>query len=281
MPVVPVTPAETPARRARPVHTMQVLRREQLSPNMVRLIIGGTGFDSFEPNGRTDAYCKIWFGPDGRPLDGSESLEDLRERTDRADWPVSRTYTVRWADTAKRELAMDFVVHGAEGLAGPWADTAQPGDPVTFGGPGGAFSPDPDADWYLFAADESALPAVAAALEALAADAVGHAFIEVEGPADELPLQLPAGITLTWLHRGRTGTHGAPLTEAVGNLAWRSGRVQVFSHGEREAMKALREIFFIRHGLERSQVSLSGYWAAGRTEDAFQAEKKTPAGKVL
>ena len=38
---------------------MQVLRREQLSPNMVRLIIGGTGFDSFEPNGRTDAYCKI------------------------------------------------------------------------------------------------------------------------------------------------------------------------------------------------------------------------------
>ncbi|WP_312178611.1 siderophore-interacting protein [Arthrobacter sp.] len=281
MQVVPVTRAETPARRARPVHTMQVLRREQLSPNMVRLIIGGQGFDSFEPNGRTDAYCKIWFGPDGRPLDGSVSLEDLRERTDRENWPVSRTYTARWVDTEKRELAMDFVVHGTEGLAGPWAAAAQPGDPVTFGGPGGAFSPDPDADWYLFAADESALPAAAAALEALDADAVGHALIEVDGPADELPLQVPAGITLTWLHRGGSASHGALLTEAVGALAWLSGRVQVFSHGEREAMKALREIFFTRHGLERSQVSLSGYWAAGRSEDAFQAEKKTPIGKVL
>ena len=280
MPDVPATRVEAPARRPRPVHTMEVLRREQLSPHMVRIVAGGDGFDSFVPNGRTDAYCKIWFGPDGRPLDGSQSLEALREQTERENWPVSRTYTVRWIDTVKRELAMDFVVHGAEGIAGPWAESAQPGDLLTFGGPGGAFSPDPDADWYLFAADESALPATAAALEALDADAAGHALIEVGGPADELPLTAPAGVVVTWVHRGGAAP-GTPLADAVDALAWRAGRVQVFAHGERESMKVLREIFFTRHGLERSQVSLSGYWAAGRTEDAFQAEKKTPAGKVL
>ena len=45
-------------------------------------------------------------------------------------------------------------------------------------------------------------------------------------------------------------------------------------------MKALRPVLFEEHGLDRAQVSLSGYWARGRDEDAFQAEKKTPVGKV-
>ena len=28
------------------------------------------------------------------------------------------------------------------------------------------------------------------------------------------------------------------------------------------------------------QLSLSGYWAAGRTEDVFQAEKRQPIGQI-
>ena len=84
---------------------------------------------------------------------------------------MTRTYTVRsWAPAA-RELTLDFVVHGDEGLAGPWAQQAQPGQQVRFLGPGGAYSPSQDADWHLLAGDESALPAIAAALEAMPA---GH-----------------------------------------------------------------------------------------------------------
>jgi NADPH-dependent ferric siderophore reductase len=45
-------------------------------------------------------------------------------------------------------------------------------------------------------------------------------------------------------------------------------------------MKGLREVLFVQHGLERSQVSLSGYWAQGRVEEVFQAEKKLPVGKI-
>jgi NADPH-dependent ferric siderophore reductase len=45
-------------------------------------------------------------------------------------------------------------------------------------------------------------------------------------------------------------------------------------------MKALREVFFKQRGLERRQVSLSGYWAQGRVEDVFQAEKKLPVGQI-
>ena len=46
-------------------------------------------------------------------------------------------------------------------------------------------------------------------------------------------------------------------------------------------MKELRRVFFEEKGLERGQVSLSGYWARGRTEDRFQAEKREPIGQIL
>ncbi len=46
-------------------------------------------------------------------------------------------------------------------------------------------------------------------------------------------------------------------------------------------MKAARRELFEVRGLERAQVSLSGYWARGRTEDVFQAEKKLPVGQIL
>ena len=37
---------------------------------------------------------------------------------------------------------------------------------------------------------------------------------------------------------------------------------------------------FKRRGVLRSELSLSGYWAAGRTEDRFQAEKREPVGVI-
>lgn len=278
----PERPQDAPPRRQRPLLTLHVLRREQISEHMVRIVAGGPGFERFQPNSCADAYCKIWFGPDGRPLDGTEELESIRARSEREQWPVSRTYTVRRVDLEAQELSIDFVVHGDEGLAGPWAASAQPGDPLTFSGPGGAFSPDPDADWYLLAADESALPAVATVLEALPADARGQALIEVAGPADRQQISAPAGVELTWLYRnGTPAGRSRVLTEAVAAVEWLPGNVQVFAHGEREAMKSLRDVLFGHRGLERRQVSLSGYWAAGRTEDVFQAEKRTPVGKIL
>ncbi|MDN3905706.1 siderophore-interacting protein [Arthrobacter sp. YD2] len=281
-PQEPGRPREATSRPQRPLLTLEVLRREQISEHMVRITAGGPGFDRFRPNSCADAYCKIWFGPDGRPLDGTEDLETIRARSEREHWPVSRTYTIRRVDLDAREISIDFVVHGDEGLAGPWAAAAQPGEPLTFSGPGGAFNPDPEADWYLLAADESALPAAATVLEALPAHAVGQALLEVAGPADRQPISAPAGVELTWLYRnGAPAGRSTVLTDAVAAVQWREGTVQVFAHGEREAMKSLRDVLFGHRGLERSQVSLSGYWAAGRTEDVFQAEKRTPVGKIL
>ena len=45
----------------RPVHSFEVVRTEQVSPHIVRVVLGGNGFDTFVPNQFTDAYCKVLF----------------------------------------------------------------------------------------------------------------------------------------------------------------------------------------------------------------------------
>ncbi|MGX9902205.1 siderophore-interacting protein [Arthrobacter sp. SA17] len=275
-------PAATSAtRNSRPQTALTVLRREELSPHMVRIIAGGEGFSSYSNNAFVDRYVKIAFPQPGVAYPEPLDLWTIRETMPREQWPHTRTYTVRWVDEAARELAIDFVIHGDEGLAGPWAAAAAPGDTIIFTGPGGGYNPDRAVDWYLFAGDEAALPAIAAAIESLPPDALGKAYLEVDSEADIQAVAAPVGVELNWLLRcGTPAGSSELLIDAVRNGEWLDGRVQVFAHGERGYMKALREVFFVQRGLERSQVSLSGYWAKGRVEDDFQAEKQLPIGKI-
>ena len=275
-------PATTSAtKKSRPQVTLTVLRREQLSAHMVRIVAGGPGFADYINNDFVDRYVKIVFPQPGVDYPEPLDLWAIRETLPREQWPYTRTYTVRWVDTAAGELAIDFVVHGDEGLAGPWAAKAEPGDSLIFTGPGGAYNPDPAADWYLLAGDEAALPAMAAVIESLPGHARGLAFIEVGSDADIQELAAPAGLELVWLQRGGVAAgESDQLVEAVRNAAWPEGRVNVFAHGERGYMKGLRDVLFRERGLDRSQVSLSGYWAKGRVEDVFQAEKKLPIGQI-
>ncbi|MHC6228362.1 siderophore-interacting protein [Arthrobacter sp. MMS24-T111] len=275
-------PAATSAtKNNRPQVNLTVLRKEQLSPHMVRIIAGGDGFRDFVNNAFVDRYVKIVFPQPGVDYPSPLNLWTVRETMPREQWPYTRTYTLRWVDPGAKELAIDFVVHGDEGLAGPWAANARPGETLTFTGPGGAYNPNPEADWYLFAGDEAALPAIAASIEALPPTAVGLAFLEVGAEADIQPLNSPAGLEVRWLVRGDVPAGSSTaLVDAVAGAEWPAGTVDVFAHGERGYMKSLREVFFKQRGLERRQVSLSGYWAQGRVEDVFQAEKKLPVGQI-
>jgi NADPH-dependent ferric siderophore reductase len=112
---------------------------------------------------------------------------------------------------------------------------------------------------------------------------VGVALVEVDGPADELPLARPAGLELRWIHRSRVpdAVPGAPLVAAVRALARPGGEVEVFAHGERGAMKEIRALLQDGWGIDRRALSLSAYWALGRAEDRFQAEKREPVGAIF
>lgn len=272
----------TPVRQPRPQTILTVQSTEWLSPTMVRVIAGGPGFSELKDNDATDKYAKLLFARPELGLTPPYDLEALAAGRAPDDIPVKRTYTVRWIDREAQRLAIDFVVHGHEGVAGPWAARASPGDALVLMGPSGKWSPEPAADWYLFVGDDSALPAIGAGLEALDATARGLAFLEVDTMADVLDLVKPEGVRVTWLLRNGAAPGTTPLLpEAVAAATWPTGRVDAFVHGERGAMKALRDVLFTQRGLDRGQVSLSGYWAYGRAEDRFQAEKREPIGRIL
>lgn len=258
-------PSPTRPQPRTPV-TLTVLRTEQVSAHLVRVVLGGDGFDGFMPRGETDSYVKLEL-PHG-------------------DETVVRTYTVRRFDPVAREIWVDFVVHGDQGVAGPWARTVTAGTQVALRGPGGGYQPDPAADFHLLAGDETAVPAVAAALESLPADAVGAVFLEVGGDDDEVPLTAPAGVEVTWLHRGASSADAgpnvidgeAPLIGAVRSLPWPGGDVQVFVHGEAETvMKHVRPYLRRERGVPAARASISGYWRRGRSEEGFRTWKREHA----
>jgi len=249
--------AGRPQRTPRPTVTLEVQAVEWLSPHMVRLVLGGPGFANFVDNNHTDKYVKLQF----------------------PEQDVTRTYTVRYVDRDAQQLAIDFVVHGDQGVAGPWAAGARPGDTISLKGPGGGYSPDPAADWHLLVGDASALPAIGAALAALPPDARGVAHLLVEDDAEVLALSAPTGVQLHWAFHSPAGSAPSLLAEAITDGPWLPGRVQVFAHGERESMKAVRAVLKQR-SIPREDLSLSGYWAFGRSEDRFQAEKREPIGQI-
>ncbi|TJZ43578.1 siderophore-interacting protein [Streptomyces piniterrae] len=264
---------ERPSRKKPAVHRAQVLRTAQLTPHMVRVVLGGPGLAEFTAGDYSDHYIKLVFPlPDvayPEPFD----IAQIRADFPRAQWPRTRTYTVRSWDAAARELTVDFVVHGDEGLAGPWAAAAEPGDEVLFLGPGGAYLPQADADWHLLAGDESALPAIAASLARIPAGAPVHAFIEVAGPEETQELDAPANAQITWLYRGGAPV-GRELVAAVRALTFPAGQVQAFVHGEAGFVKELRRLLRIERGIPREALSISGYWRSGHDEDGWQASKR-------
>jgi NADPH-dependent ferric siderophore reductase len=186
-----------------------------------------------------------------------------------------RSYTVRHYDEGAGELAIDFVHHGDEGLAGPWAAAVKPGDELLLSGPGGAYVPGGEADWHLLVGDESALPAIAATLEAIAPGASVHAVILVEDRREEQPLATKADAQITWLHRSA----GGDLAETVRGMKFGEGVVQAFVHGEAGFVRELRRHLLDEREVRRDLLSISGYWRYGKDDEAWRAEKAADRAK--
>ena len=262
-----------PNRPVRAATIGEVTRVEQLTPHMIRIVVGGAGLTGLTAGACTDHYVKILFPQAGVAYPEPFDLAVIRETLPRDQQPLVRTYTVRRWRPEVPELWLDFVVHGDEGIAGPWAAAAQVGEPVRFMGPGGGYAPNPEAGWHLLAGDESALPAIAAALEGMPAGATVRAFIEVEDAAEEQKLESPAEAEITWLHRDGRPV-GEVLVEAVRGFDFPAGEVHAFVHGEAAFVKDLRALLRVERGLPMSQLSISGYWRRGLNEDGWQSTKR-------
>ncbi|HCG57064.1 MULTISPECIES: siderophore-interacting protein [Brevibacterium] len=271
MSTTPSTP-ERSARPPRPQAVMSVQEVAKITPNLIRIKVGGDGFDAISNNEATDKYVKLMFADPQHGLTPPYDLTELRENSPEK-LPRKRTYTVREINEDEKWLSLDFVIHGGEGVAGPWATMAQPGDTIVMVGAGGKYQPDPVAPWHLLIADHTAIPAVSTAVEAMDTQARGIVIAAVADEADRLLPETPAGVSVVWVD------NDDELIAAVRGLDWCEGTPQVFAHGERETITTIRRVLK-EHEVPRELLSISAYWARGRAEDQFQAEKREPIGKI-
>jgi NADPH-dependent ferric siderophore reductase len=249
--------------------SLEVRRTERLTPGMIRVVAGGDDLVNFPDTPYTDRYVKIVFPKPGVRYPEPFDIGTIRAELPRDQWPDTRTYTVRALDHAAGELTIDFVVHGDRGLAGPWAMRARPGDQLILLGPGGAYLPDPEADWHLLVGDESAIPASAAAAARIPAGTPALALFEVAGPQERQ--ELPGPVDQRWLYRDPARPE--QLLDALRATEFPAGRVHAFVHGEAGLVRTVRRHLLAERGVARSALSVSGYWRQGRTEDGWQADK--------
>ncbi|MFB4319865.1 siderophore-interacting protein [Actinomadura sp. 21ATH] len=227
------------------IRTAELVRREEITPRMLRLTLGGPGLDGMHTYQADDHVRIVFPDPDGTrrlPIPNGRQMLDWPR-----PFPTTRKYTIRRYDAGARELDLDFVLHEG-GLASGWAAGARIGEEVAIAGPPGAKSFPHNYDHYVFAVDSTALPALARWLDESPEDVSATAV--VDGDAD-YPLAERAGVRVV---------HG-DLGGTVQGLALPAGRTFLFAAGEADALKPLRA-----WSKDRMDALFTGYWKRGVVE---------------
>jgi len=263
--------ATPPKRRPR---FLTVKSARYLSTNFIRVTFAGPELEGF-PEGHEGANCKLLLPRDGESRQEFESCFEPDAPSEKIH-PV-RTYTVRSFRRELLELDIDFVAHGDEGPATRWAQRASPGAFLGFLGPSAPKLTEFHADWYLLAADLSAMPVVEATLEAMPADAKGVAIFEVPSREDIREIAAPAGVDVRWLIQENVHAPSTAQLDLVKALDWPSGTVQTCIAGESSVIRALRDHLHNERKVPKADTYISGYWKIGLVEDEHQQMKRADA----
>lgn len=206
-----------------------VVRREQLSDHLVRIVLAG--LDGFAGTGVADEWVAL-------TVPGQFQ---------------TRYYTVRsWS---AGELVLDVVVHD-HGLVTEWAQGDCVGDVVGISAPKGSVELPPGASWVLLVGDLTALPAIARISEST--DLPVTAYVEtLDGPIEGY-----LDTSVTWLAPPAPGESG--LADLVAGLTWPPGDGYFWMAGESAQMRAIRR--HLRHDLRLPAPSydVMGYWSGTR-----------------
>lgn len=235
------------------VRTVAVRRREQLTPRMLRLTLGGPNLAGLHTY-HADDHVKIVF-----PGDDGVLRAPVPNEHDMLDWPrplpPTRDYTIRRYDPDGLEVDVDVVVHDG-GLASSWAAGAEIGEEVTIAGPPGGKAFPYTYDHYVLAVDATGLPAVARWLESAPPGVSADVVVETDEPAEH-DYPVPRGERVT-VHPLVRGADGSALAAAVDALPRRPGRTFLFAAGEAGDVKPLRS-------WRRGEVDalVTGYWKRG------------------
>jgi NADPH-dependent ferric siderophore reductase len=169
-----------------------------------------------------------------------------------------RTYTVRAYDVERRQITVDFLIHGG-GVGTDWARRAAAPDAVTLAHPNSWYQPPPTTESQLLVADLAGFPALARLIEELPPDADAVAIVEVLHES-ELGY-LPSGRVeiVTSVGTGN-GVAGSALSRLVASRRPPPDRGYCWFGGEAGEARAIRK--YLRHELRwgMNQLDVMGYW---------------------
>lgn len=219
--------------RSRPV---QVSHIESLGESFASITFSGEALADFHSASFDDHIKFIFDSPAGEP--------------------VRRDYTPRRFDAHKRELTIEFALHG-EGLASDWAQQATVGQAAVIAGPRGSMIVPLDYDWHLLVGDASALPAISRRLEELPAGSRALVLVEMADPAARRGFDTRAQLDLAWLDNAEQ------LVAAVEALQLPEGEGFAWAAGEASAMKRIRTLLVEAKGLPKEAMRVAAYWRHG------------------
>lgn len=247
---------------------VDVVSVEALTPRMIRIGFAGGVLDELPNDEPGEIVTFIW------PREGQDVVLPTTgwRFPPEADGQHTRNYTVRRLrrDVAEHGtvLEVDFVLHGDHGRATSWAGAVTIGDRLGIAGPRMHWVSDPDAEWSLLVGDETALPAIAATLEALPPGHRALAFVEVHDSAEQQPIDARCDAVVTWIPRdGDPAGTGTRLVDAVRAAVLPAGRAKVWAAGESMAIRDVREHLRDERGLPPETLHAIGYWRHRETPE--------------
>jgi NADPH-dependent ferric siderophore reductase len=221
---------------------MTVINVSRPTPRVVRIVMQGQLDDWPEPG--PAAHTKIFL-------------------PDTPSGPVMRTYTVRDWNRERGEVTIDMALNDGNGPATQWAASATAGMKLELGGRNrSTFEPSPDGGSYLFAGDETAVPAITTCVATLDAGTAATVILEVADAAEQQQLASDADLDLRWLHQEPPGDDfSAKVLEAAAELK----PAHIWLACEARTMRVIRRAL-LDSGFPVAQMSTRGYWQRGEAD---------------
>ncbi|GCE51054.1 siderophore-interacting protein [Thermosporothrix hazakensis] len=181
---------------------------------------------------------------------------------------LHRHYTFWQIDPEAGEFDLLILLHHGDGPGVAWAQAAQVGDEITYRGPKSTYTIDPEAPYYLFAAEETGAVAVQAQIGLLPSEMRIFGALESDFPEGEIPT--PAGVRpLPWVHRrGEPISETGALVQAIRKLDLPEEPGKAYLAGEAGQCLAIRSYLINERGWPRENVHVQPFWIQGKMSKA-------------
>jgi len=219
---------------------VEVVRVEPMGPHFVAVTFHAESLAGFRSDSFDD-HVKFM-------IDGDASGE-----------PVRRDYTPRRFDAARRELTLEFALHG-DGPAANWARQARVGQRAIIGGPRGSMIIPMDYDWHLLVGDDSALPAIHRRLEELPAGSRAIVIAQAADASAQREFESAAKLQVQWVASGEA------MVQALRGLDLPEGEGYAWCAGEAAVMARLRGVLLDEKRHPKEAMKVAVYWKPGASD---------------